>query len=223
MENKIFYFLLILLFIFLVIKIKNLNKDTFGKFYNGDKWNDYRLGDVYLRADDPDVVQDLSYHLTRYPGRIAAEIIKVKPYIRQNKNLLLTILESKQKYNISDNELVLHIRTGDAMCIENKRFEWYSKINDTAWWNKVLEYIKNNGITKVYIVSGTHKNECITESIKYINDRKKFLEDNKILVELRLGNDPDDDFIFCLSAKHFISTGGGFGRIIYEINNNWFN
>ena len=211
--------LITLITLFLIILIFISFKSNFA---GNDKWLNYRLGDVYLSADDPKVVQNLDYHIKDYPGSIAAEIMKVKPYRRKNKELLLKIINDKPKYQFLDTDLVLHIRTGDVMCIEDKRFLWYSRKDDTTWWNKVADYIQKNKITKIYIVSGSHTQECNKESIQFLEDRKQFLS-QLAEVKFHLGYSPDDDFIFCLSAKHFISTGGGFGRIIYEINNNWFN
>ena len=135
---------------------------------------------------------------------------------------MFKILNTKQKYTISTDTLVLHIRAGDALCIENQRFRWYTKIDDPEWWNRVLEYIQTHGITKVCIVSGSHTSACEEESKKYIQNRVQFFKTRGYSVTTRLDGSPDDDFIFCLSAPHFISTGGGYGRIIYEINNNWF-
>jgi hypothetical protein len=217
MKMKYIFFIVLIL---LVILFYCINISTFG---NTKEEEAYRLGDVYLQADDLDtVVENLEYHITKYPGSIAAEILKVKPYKRKNKELLLKILETKQKYTIKDDELVLHIRAGDVLCIENQRFRWYSKIDDTEWWDRVVEYMQEHSIKKVYIVSGSHRPLCKEETDAYIKDRVQFFKNLGYSVETRLDKSPDDDFIFCLSAKHFISTGGGFGRMIYELNNNWF-
>ena len=217
--------LITLIVILLTILLTIYFKDNFTSkdLYNGKKWENYRLGDVYLQANDPSVVQNLDYHINDYPDSIAAEILKVKPYIPKNKKLLLDIISKKEKlFKFNNNDLVLHIRSGDVMCDENKRFIWYSKKDDTDWWNKVIDYIKKNGIQKVYILSGSHSTKCLTESMDYINDRKQFLEKNGLIVIYRLGQSPDDDIVFAIDSPHFISTGGGFGRMVYEIKNKWF-
>jgi hypothetical protein len=46
----------------------------------------------------------------------------------------------------------------------------------------VLKYIKQNGITKVVIIAGSHLKNCLHESEEYIKDRTKFLEDNNLKV-----------------------------------------
>ena len=61
---------------------------------------------------------------------------------------------------------------------------------------------------------------CLKESENYIKDRKKFLTDHNLTVDLRLGQSPDEDLIMCFYVKHFISTGGGYGKLIKELKKN---
>ena len=65
-------------------------------------------------------------------------------------------------------------------------------------------------------------NKCLSESAKYVEDRKNFFkrEIPEIKVEYRLGQSPDDDIILVYYVKHFITTGGGYGNMIKEIKNN---
>ena len=37
-------------------------------------------------------------------------------------------------------------------------------------------------------------------------------------ISFRLGKPPDEDILLCAYVKHFISTGGGYGNLIKEIN-----
>ena len=200
-----------------------ISKSNFeGNLYNGEKWNNYRLGDVYLHADKTEhPFQDLNYHKIDYPGSIAAELLNITPYKPKNKKLLLKIISQKQKIKTIDTDLILHIRVGDVLCLYDKTKTWYSRKDDFEWWDDVLGYILKNNIKRVYIVAGTHFKDCIKESEDYLDNRKKFLIENipGIDIVYRLGKSPDDDFILFINARHFISTGGGFGRIVYEINN----
>ena len=135
---------------------------------------------------------------------------------------------SKNNYNNINYQdtLFLHIRVGDVLCEKN---EWldnvngpksYSKVGDTDWWNDILTYIHKNQIKRVVIMSGSHKMSCLKESEDYIKDRKKFLIENGLMVDLRLGQSPDEDLIMCFYVKHFISTGGGYGNLIKELKKN---
>ena len=63
------------------------------------------------------------------------------------------------------------------------------------------------------MISGSHFNECIKESIEYIKDRIDFLKKTVDNVTL-LNKNPDETILFCSKTKHFITTGGGYGRLI---------
>lgn len=116
------------------------------------------------------------------------------------------------------NTLVLHIRVGDILCnYNNDTRNNYSKKGNKVWWSKVLNYIKSNHITNVIIVSGTHFTDCLEESVKYLENRKHLINKLGIEVKYHLGYSPDEDFVFCKNAKHFITTGGGYGNFIGEM------
>jgi len=198
------------------------------QLYNGNKWANYRIGDVYAnhkRLYDPTYIDNILYHKDNYVGTIANEYINKNKLLGKNENLLKQIIESKakDKYTYPDT-LFLHMRIGDVLCVKDNQWinevngpKYYSKVGDTSWWNNVLDYIKANGINNVVIISGSHTNKCLKESAEFIEDRKKFFNDNGIKVNYRLGQSPDEDLIMCYYVKHFISTGGGYGKMIKEI------
>ena len=194
--------------------------------YNGSKWDKYRLGDIILNPADSfyyDTTHpwNILYHVNQYPGSIASEYIKLnKDGVFKNVELLNQIM-SKMDKNISipDTTLVLHIRVGDVICDKTLHVynptDTYAKVGNINWWENVVEYIKNNKITNVVILSGIHLKKCINESVDYIKDRAEFLKNTTgVNIEFRLGQPPDDDILYCKNAKHFISTGGGFGEIL---------
>jgi hypothetical protein len=90
-------------------------------------------------------------------------------------------------------------------------------MGDTDWWNKVQKYIYKNGITKVIIIAGSHFNQCLKESEEYLEDRRDFLTTKNTEVELHTGYSPDEDLVFSRYAKHFITTGGGYGFFLGNI------
>jgi len=231
---------IILVFILVIILVLvNQSKQKFGEeslansLYNGDKWNNYRLGDVFYREldsnfYDPSFEENVLYHKTNYPGTIANEYINKN---RENTNykLLQEIIESRTlDKNTYPETLFLHIRVGDVLCNSTDWLNevngplYYSKVGDENWWDNVKKYILLNNIKRVVIISGSHMNKCLSESAKYIEDRKNFLkrEIPGIKVEYRLGQSPDDDIILVYYVKHFITTGGGYGNMIKEIKNN---
>ena len=212
--------------------------------YNGDNWGAYRIGDClrhpeYLDERHP---HSITYHLYKYPGSIAQEYLQTKypqlkdkyydkkafkKYIDENlENLrydypLLIEIVNKRKKNetIPENTLILHIRAGDIICGNNSNQKKYSKVGDTAWWNtEVVGYIKKYDITNVIILSGSHFNKCLKESKDYLMERANFLnEQTGASVDFRLGQPPDDDILLVSGAKHFITTGGGYGELLSKI------
>jgi hypothetical protein len=213
-----------------ILKIIN-NQPVKSSLYNGDDWANYRLGDVFyqdLNSEFYDLNSDnnVLYHKNKYAGTIANEYIN-KNNQNNNYKLLQNIIESRiTNKNTYPDTLFLHIRVGDVLCVKDD--EWlnkvngplyYSKVGDTNWWNKLINYIKDSNIKRVVIISGSHMNKCLTESVKYIEDRKDFLisEVPELKVEYRLGQSPDDDIILVYYVKHFITTGGGYGNMIKEI------
>jgi len=227
--------LILILFLVLILVLLTFSRSLFNgvsiekQLYNGDKWANYRLGDVYMlnKNEDmynPTVNDNILYHKDDYVGTIANEYINKNKLSGKNEKLLKQIIESKakDKYTYPDT-LFLHIRIGDVLCEKNKWLtkingpKHYSKVGDTTWWNNILDYIKSNGINNVVIISGSHKNKCLKESADFIEDRKKFFNDNGIKVSYRLGQSPDEDLIMCYYVKHFITTGGGYGNMIKEI------
>jgi len=238
---------IILILIFILIFVLMFNKNNFSSsniadsvynkesLYNGSKWNNYRIGDVILMSPydkfyKPNYRENILYHTQEYPGSIAAEYIKRNKSSKkfQNFKLLHKILNerSPNQEPVRDNTLILHMRVGDVLCkkiwTDNGPLK-YAKKGDTDWWNSVIDYIKQNNITEVVIIAGTHFKDCLQESYDYIMDRSDFLKNSgkgTLKVSYRLGQSPDDDIIFCKGAKHFITTGGGFGKLILNINKN---
>jgi len=238
-NNTKSFIILVLILVLILALINNQLKQKFGEetlansLYNGDKWESYRMGDVFYtslnsRFYDPSFEENVLYHKTKYPGTIANEYIN-KNTETKNYKLLRKIIESRTSdKNTYPETLFLHIRVGDVIC---KSTDWlnevngplyYSKVGDDKWWEGVKEYIFLNNIKRVVIIAGSHTTECLAESAKYIEDRKNFLEREipGIKVEYRLGQSPDNDIILVYHVKHFITTGGGFGNLIKEIKNN---
>ena len=115
------------------------------------------------------------------------------------------------------------MRIGDVMCNKKKHWDsFYTKYNDKDWWDNIIRYCKDNKIKRIYILSGAHHNLCLSESARYIENRFQFLKNElkDIKIVLKIGKSPDEDLIFCYNVKHFISTGGGYGKIIKLLNEN---
>ena len=79
----------------------------------------------------------------------------------------------------------------------------------------VLFIIHYNNINTIYLIYGSHTNKCIKESTEYVKYVKNKFDKNEI-IEINK-NTADQDLIFCVNAKHYITTGGGYGLFIGEL------
>lgn len=218
-----------LVIVLIVLVILLFNTTSYFTLYNGDKWNLYRIGDVF-RFDKDNIhynkyyPNNLLYHKEKFPDSIASEYMKRNfSGTSNNLELLQHIIDEKggNSVHVLDSTLILHMRVGDVMCSFLPIFkEPYNKQNNVEWWDNVVQYIQTHKINKVVIISGTHVNTCLRESDNYIKDRSQFLKDvTGVEIDYRIGLSPDDDIIYCRNAKHIISTGGGFGNLLKLVSN----
>jgi len=214
-------------------------------FHQLNKNGGYRLADLVLYPDFLTDRRTM-YMLEKYPDSIGVKyMIEQFPCLKNltkecesiigkthnnnyiNTKLLIKIIKNQPEYkqyskSFSTDELVLHIRIGDVLCSPNKKFydsgktfgQIYAKYGDHEWWDKVKNYIGSNNINTVYLVYGSHTNTCLKESNDYISTVKKNLDCNVVEVNK---NTADQDLMFCINAKHFITTGGGYGLLLGEL------
>jgi hypothetical protein len=157
------------------------------------------------------------------------EYFRLEKYILNNLSSLHVDIDllnelideiSLKKEVLHKNTLILHIRVGDVLCkYGDNRARVYAKIGNVEWWNKVAEYIENNVITNVIIIAGTHFKDCLEDSANYLESCKKFLENKNsfLKIKYKVGMSPDETLVFCKNAKHFITTGGGYGFFLGKI------
>jgi hypothetical protein len=189
----------------------------------------YRLGDMISNSWRwKNNGQD--YHYKHFPNSIATEYMKkTKKY--SNYNLLFDIISERTKHtnDLPDkNDIIVHLRTGDVI-EENQDdvitiLSTYSYMNENEWTNYTppLEYLEDkiskisiNIIRKIILVSGSHTDIKTPKSCKYIEIVKKYFEYKGYKVELRLGMNSDDDFIFMCNARYFVpSTSGEYTKLI---------
>ena len=233
---RLIFFIILLIFLIILLN-QNIIKHTFTNIL-------YRLGDLILY---PKYLSDDRSMLDTYPDSIGVKYILERfPCLKNpitdncnniiknyndnnyiNTNLLINIIKNQPEYKqyskpFSKDELVLHIRIGDVLCSPHKNFfdssktfgQIYAKYGDHEWWNKVKNYIDSNNINTVYLVYGSHTNTCIKESNEYISSIKDIL--NCKIIEVNK-NTADQDLMFCINTKHFITTGGGYGLLIGEL------
>ena len=228
-------FIMYILALLAVIYYKNLCENYMNyeeyELYNGDYWQEYRIGDLYKFGEfiacggkNPGC-QDNRYHMKHFPSSIAYFYHIYNPTdIKLNEEAMknaITKVKSINNITIYDN--VLHLRVGDVM-LEKVRTNVqnnYSKNNDDQWWEDYIKWSKDNSLKNVLIIAGSHniKNrDKWKPSLDFINKIKTLLEKHNIYVDLRIGQSPDVDIITGFTAKYFASTGGGFGNLIKTLS-----
>ena len=224
---------LLLTFIILLL-ILNLNNNK-EYLVNQDKWKNYRLGDIisgYIFRAERDNYDKYS---SRYPDSIATKYANQIYNLEDKKKfynikILNDICQEKIKENKNfklpeANDLVIHIRCGDAiLTYENGKYFFI----DTRFniqpenYDKLIKekLLTTDKINNVYILYGIHNNygeEKKKLSLQYIEDIKKIFEKNKFQVIDKHSTNPDNDFLFLSSANYFIQEGGGLSQVIAKV------
>jgi hypothetical protein len=181
------------------------------------------IGTMYVKRKYPELnlingPGDFKKHKNEY-NKFEHKVLTNLYDMKIDIQLLNQIIKEKglPQPNFPYSTLLLHVRVGDVLCnYSPTQAHDYSKVGDPVWWNSVLYYILRNKINKVIIISGTHFDECLKESAYYLKTIKDTLEKHANVV-YRVGNSPDEDLAFCRHAKHFITTGGGYGYFLGKI------
>jgi len=198
---------------------------------NCDLYSDnkmYRIGDMvstYSRFLD----SGEKYHLKTFPNSIASEYMKKTKKFKKY-NILADIVRERSNNTDdlpNDKDLIVHLRVGDVVEDNSSNL---SQILTNYSYNFLHNYtcpIRNiqdkinkskENFDKIILVAGSHKDILSPRSCKYIDVVKKYFENNGHIVELRLGKNPDDDFIFMSNAKYFIpSCSGNYTLLVKKI------
>ncbi len=115
----------------------------------------------------------------------------------------LFLIDYSEIKNLSENELVIHIRSGDQLITSNANPKYI--MAPLCYYKKIIE---ENNYEKIYIVCEDTINPCVNELLKLyptaIHKRNTLIEDIKII----------------LGAKHVVSTIGTFIPALLWISNN---
>jgi hypothetical protein len=192
----------------------------------------YRLGDM-ISNNWRWKNNGQDYHYKHFPNSIATEYMKKTKDFSNYSILYDIVIDRTQKTNdLPDkNDIIVHLRVGDV--VEKNSDDvitilaTYSYFTENKFSNYTppLEYIEDKIskinikiIRKIILVSGSHTHTKTPKSCKYIKIIKKYFEYKGYKVELRLGMNADDDFIFMCNARYFVpSTNGGYTKLITNI------
>lgn len=96
----------------------------------------------------------------------------------------------------------------------------YTKFGDDEFWTTLSEVLSALRSVRVVVIAGAHIADCLERSAMYLQSRHDWLARHPSVgeVELRLGQHPDEDVIIAASADVFVSTGGGFGKVLETLS-----
>ena len=188
----------------------------------------YRIGDM-VATIHRFLPMGEKYHLETFPDSIASEYMKKTKQLKKY-NILADIVRERSWITTdlpSDKDLVVHLRVGDVVEQFSSKlsqilisYSYSLHYNYTCPIRNIHDKISKSkeNFDKIILVAGSHKDILTPKSCKYIDVIKKYFENNGHTVELRLGNPPDDDFIFMTNSKYFIpSCSGNYTLLIKTI------
>lgn len=197
------------------------------KLYNTKEWEGYRLGDAIRGFFKENVF--IPSHIQKYPHSIVATYFsKTKKFM--DLKLLNDIIQSSPfcLYKSPPNTCAMHLRTGDVFRFTTTDKEKAKRyIYSLSYYkNHVIPQLRKNNIRQIVIITGSHQSDpkCLEKSLQYIIQViHLFLLYDFNVQEIKMGNPPDNDFVFMSTSRYFIQSGGGFSSLIammVKYNNN---
>jgi hypothetical protein len=185
--------------------------------YNGDEWKLYRLGDiikVFTRGNmnHPDYKKLVSDTITQFPHSLGAlyGARAKKPF---DYDVLFSIMKTPQfvKDNSPPGTCTLHLRLGDTVSRPSysRPLEYYTTC--------IVPLLRQHKIDTLTIVTGSHTQENLKESSRYVDNVKTIVQQVVKNITVRAGHSPDSDFIFMATSHIFVASGGGYSRVIKNI------
>lgn len=227
--------LILILVFFITLVLYNCKNKRIELLMNDNEWMGYRLADLvkgFIYYQERNNYNNFS---NKFPNSIGAEYISKTKQLSDNKKhnnlkILDKICQTKiKKMGLQlpqEDELVVHIRLGDVLedykdgkfIFSNTNFEiqpeQYKKLflkeNETF-----SDKIKN-----IYILYGIHEiwgNRLKNINLKYLEEIRKILVGSGFNVIDKNSTNPDNDFLFMISSKHFVEGKGGFSKLISKL------
>jgi len=190
----------------------------------------YRLGDMTNYAAAVRMApRGEQYHYKKFPDSLASQYMRLtkKPYQYDIMRGLIQKYIRKNNIKIDKDSIVIHLRIGDVINksasvheilshqVRTKLSMTLIPFRVTAPFNyvpplkKIIGMIPKSGIKNIILMGGSLYDIDTTKSSHYISAIKLFLEDKGYNVKLRLGGDPDEDFVYACMSPHFVSPSGG--------------
>ena len=212
-----------------------INKIVLLNEYNSiDTKRHYRFNDVinhsdYYWKESTEFIQNQN-HLKNTILRTYIDDCPDNNLYNVNPNkfkLLYNIISNKiinEHYNLPTNdELVIHIRTGDVV-----ELNWYLKKD---YIQIIQKYIDIYDIKKVTFCTAFHYGNNVTQGIWIYTDEKhnkninklneiftKILKHfNHLQIDIKSSINIDEDFIYMVMSTYFVNDNGGFSNLIKNL------
>jgi hypothetical protein len=205
---------------------KSYKKLTHCPLFN-QNYPGYRLGDMVRITGERKANEGETLHFTKFPNSIASEYMK-RTDKEEDYEILADIVRHRSKDSLVDKDTIaLHLRVGDVVNTTEKSVSnilltrTFISENHWAYYTSNLQDIANGisaftEIQNIIIFAGAHFDQEHSKSCQYLEAVQNYLENLGYKVEMRIGQDPDSDFLLMCNAPYFISSGGGFSRIVVE-------
>jgi len=101
--------------------------------------------------------------------------------------------------------------------------EWMYYVKPLSFYEQLFGgslgegYYAGKRVKKITLVAGGCQTHDFTKSKEYIQVIKSLFEKGGFNVQVRLGNPPDDDFVYMCRSEFFIPSGGGFSRLVNDV------
>lgn len=199
----------------------------------------YRLGDVVKFNKDyfHDIYPEI--YRKKFPKSIATEYF-TKTYRQKDYRTLAKIVSNRKHIKVDSRTIVIHLRLGDVV---NRSYLTVDKLfkrgfcnfcfgkylHPISHYDRILRKTRNldnmndnEEKQKILIVTGFHnvkKNLSIEhkKSLRLLEKFVKHFQDQNYIVETRVNNNPDEDFLLMCNANLFIKSGGGYSNLIAEV------
>lgn len=183
----------------------------------------YRIGDLFYKKGfrwESDRVAILNN--PEFKDTMMYKYLKEKKEL--DYKLLRRIIEELPYEKPSNNELVIHVRSGDVI--------HKSRITHLNYFNLISSVIKKHKIQKITVVTAMHygdykerelwlyTNESYLKNKEILTKFFKKLNNLKIPISLKSSNNIDDDFAYLVNAKFLVVDNGGYTELAKKLCKN---
>jgi hypothetical protein len=188
----------------------------------------YRMGDTVLGSFKPDL--DKAYHLDMYPNSLTALYFDKTDKLKDLDVLTQCTKAFRDMHNIPiprDTDVVLHLRLGDV--IERSEYSVeehllrecpslgnYFYVKPYSYFDEEFRSIDTTN--QIIIMYGSAFPEFgFAKSEAYVKRITQYLGQKGYKTFVRKGKGADDDFVFGAHANRIVTTGGGYSKLLSEV------